>query len=49
MGNFKQLQQLPPNAQVFAANAVSMYTNIDTAHALQAFDIFLLKTFYQST
>ncbi len=41
--NFKQLQQLPPNARVFTADVVSMYTNIDTAHVLQAIDHFLLK------
>ncbi|KAL7460360.1 hypothetical protein ACHAXS_000816, partial [Conticribra weissflogii] len=37
------LQRLPPNARVFTADAVPMYTNIDTAHALQAINHFLLK------
>lgn len=34
MHELKQLDILPPNAKLFVADAVSMYTNIDTDHGL---------------
>ncbi|KAL7469413.1 hypothetical protein ACHAXS_009674 [Conticribra weissflogii] len=36
--DLKQLGRLPSNAQLFTADAVSMYTNIDSAHALQVIE-----------
>lgn len=38
-----QLPTLPPNAQLFTADAVSMYPNIDTQHALSTIGTFLLS------
>jgi hypothetical protein len=35
LDDLKQLGPLPPSARLFTANAVSMYTNIDTKHGLQ--------------
>jgi hypothetical protein len=41
----KQIQQLtiPVNAELFSLDAVSMYTNIDTKHALEVINTYLLK------
>lgn len=36
--DLKQLDILPTNAQLFTADAVSMYTYIDSAHALQVME-----------
>jgi hypothetical protein len=36
-----ELGPLPPNARFFTADAVSMYTNIDTNHALQVIEKFI--------
>jgi hypothetical protein len=38
-----QMEKLPPNARFFTTDAVSMYTNIDTNHALRTIKGFLLK------
>ena len=42
----KNKRRLPANARLFTANAISMYTNINTEHALQVLEWFLneLKT-----
>lgn len=37
LSELKDLGRLPSNARLFTADAVSMYTNIDTAHALSVF------------
>jgi hypothetical protein len=37
LSEFKSLGKLPPNARLFTADAVSMYTKIDTAHAMKVF------------
>jgi len=34
---------LPPGCQLFTANAISMYTNIETVHALAMFTTFFTK------
>jgi hypothetical protein len=38
--------QLPPNAQLFSADAVSMYTNIPTTHALAKIKQYLTKNVF---
>ena len=35
IGMMKELGQLPSNAKLFTADAVSMYTNIDTEHGIE--------------
>ena len=40
-GYVKQQGRLPPGARIFTADAVSMYTNIDTDHALDTIDKWL--------
>ena len=37
----EQLSNVPPSARLFTADAVSMYTNIDTTHALQTISDYL--------
>jgi hypothetical protein len=37
LSELKNLGKLPPNARLFTADAVSMYTNIDTEHAMRVF------------
>jgi len=39
--DLRQLGPLPPTAQLFTCDATSMYTNIDTVHALALIDGFL--------
>jgi hypothetical protein len=37
LNDVRDLGPLPPQAKLFTANAVSMYTNIDTPHAMDTF------------
>jgi hypothetical protein len=37
------LDKLPPNARLFTTDAISMYTNIDTSHALKVLKKFIYK------
>jgi hypothetical protein len=39
LDDIQALGPLPPNAKLFTADAVSMYTNIDTAHAMETFGL----------
>lgn len=39
--DLKKLNNLPPDAKLFTCDAVSMYTNIDTNHALEVIKAFL--------
>jgi hypothetical protein len=38
----KALDELPHNARLFTADAVSMYTNINTQHGIQVFHEWLM-------
>ena len=39
----KKFEPLPPNARIYKADAVSMYTNIETNHGLEILRKFLEK------
>eukprot|EP00978_Attheya_sp_CCMP212_P037632 scaffold179174_cov28-Attheya_sp.AAC.2 len=43
----KKLGDLPPNSKLFTADAVSMYTNIDSDHAIKTIDSWLTKLEYK--
>jgi hypothetical protein len=42
LNELRELKELPPNAKLFAFDAISMYTNINTTHGVDTFSKWLM-------